>query len=73
MKVYRIDYVCTAAHHVYIEAESEEEAIATFEAGDFEESEFDYCEEDNSIDTITVVSDDEEEDEKDPNQTSMFD
>ena len=73
MKVYRIDYVCTATHHTFIEADSEEEAIAKFEAHDFDESEFDYFEDDDSIDTITVVSDDGEEDEEDPNQTSMFD
>ena len=69
MKVYRIDYVCTSGHHTYIKANSEEEAIAAFEAQDFEGSEFDYFEDDDSIDTITLVSDDE----KDPNQISIFD
>ena len=62
MKVYRIDYVCTSAHHTYIEANSEEEAIATFEAHDFEGSEFDYFGYDDSIDTVTLASSDEAED-----------
>ena len=73
MKGYRIDYTRTSVHHAYIEADSEEEAVAELEAIGFDGSEFDYFEDDVSIDTVTLVSDDEEEDEKDPNQTSMFD
>ena len=69
MKVYRIDYVCSSVHHTYIEADSAEEAIATFKAHDFEGSEFDYFEDDGLIENVTLV----DEDEKDPKQTSMFD